>query len=278
MRCPKEALQWNLRRLRMLEEILQYDPDIMCLQEVDHFGFLCPILSAVGYDGAFCPKPDSPALYVKDSNGPDGCCVFYKLNKFEFVDKDTVVLKADDAYTNQVSVVFTLRPRALCGSSSIQQLCIATTHLKAKYGWEELRHKQGSYLLDFLEKKVNRSDALLVCGDLNADCVEPVYSAFVQSSLKLSSAYKNLSSDGATEPNYTTWKIRGRSDPEGGEQHVCRTLDYIWYTDHALKLKALLNFPTDEQIGQDRLPSFRYPSDHFSLVAEFALLKATECD
>ena len=276
MRCPPEALQWNIRRLRMLEEILEHDPDIMCLQEVDHFGFLCPILGAIGYDGAFCPKPDSPALYVKNSNGPDGCCVFYKLDKFEFIDKETVVLKADDIYTNQVSVIFSLRPRALCGGSSSRQLNIATTHLKAKYGWEVLRHKQGSYLLDFLEKKVNKTDALLVCGDLNADCIEPVYNAFVESSLKLSSAYKDLSPDGKTEPNYTTWKIRGGARPGDGEQHVCRTLDYIWYTDHALKLKALLNFPTDDQIGQDRLPSFQYPSDHFSLVAEFVLLKGED--
>ena len=260
----------------MLEEILLHDPDVMCLQEVDHFGFLSPILGAVGYDGSFCPKPDSPALYVKDSNGPDGCCVFYKLNKFEFVNKETIVLKADGDYTNQVSVIFSLRPRANCVNSTARQLSIATTHLKAMYQCATLRNKQGRYLLEFLEKKIDKSDALLVCGDLNADCIEPVYDAFVESSLKLSSAYKNLSPDGSTEPNYTTWKIRGGAGPGGSDQHVCRAIDYIWYTERSLRLKALLNFPTDEQIGEDRLPCFRYPSDHFSLVAEFVMLKGDE--
>lgn len=28
-------------------------------------------------------------------------------------------------------------------------------------------------------------------------------------------------------------------------------------------------FPQDNEIGLDRTPSFRYPSDHFSLVCDF---------
>ena len=30
--CPTEALQWPTRRYRMLEEIVEYSPDIICLQ------------------------------------------------------------------------------------------------------------------------------------------------------------------------------------------------------------------------------------------------------
>ena len=30
--CPPEALDWSSRRWRLLEEIIRYQPDIMCLQ------------------------------------------------------------------------------------------------------------------------------------------------------------------------------------------------------------------------------------------------------
>lgn len=31
-RCPLEALEWKRRRCHMLEEIISYNPDIICLQ------------------------------------------------------------------------------------------------------------------------------------------------------------------------------------------------------------------------------------------------------
>lgn len=30
--CPLEALEWKRRRCHMLEEILRYNPDVICLQ------------------------------------------------------------------------------------------------------------------------------------------------------------------------------------------------------------------------------------------------------
>lgn len=69
------------------------------------------------------------------------------------------------------------------------------------------------------------------------------------------------------EPDYTTWKIR-----EDGE-HI-QTLDYVFYTPDQLKVEAVLDMPTGEQIGENRLPSLNYASDHFSLVADFKLVRS----
>lgn len=101
--------------------------------------------------------------------------------------------------------------------------------------------------------------ALLVCGDFNAEPTEPVYDVVCNSALNLASAY---ALDGK-EPSYTTWKIR-----EEGEQ--CHTLDYIFYTKNKLQVDAVLEFPTDRQIGENRLPSLGYPSDHLSLVCDLS--------
>ena len=56
----------------MIQEILRYSPDVICLQEVDHPRLLLNALQSVGYTGQFVQKPDSPCIYMKESNGPDG--------------------------------------------------------------------------------------------------------------------------------------------------------------------------------------------------------------
>ena len=122
--------------------------------------------------------------------------------------------------------------------------------------------------------------------------------------LSFQSAYAETTTDGIhehqKEPRYTTWKIR-----EDGE-HI-QTLDYIFYhtpsttnihpeTDHdddiynniediskstnhnlcnEIQVEKVLDFPTGEQITPDRVPSFAYASDHFSLLADFKLRAIT---
>lgn len=153
-------------------------------------------------------------------------------------------------------------------------MCVTVTHLKARSGWEWLRSAQGSDLLRHLQNLVQKhassptadpsSDIpLIICGDFNAIPNEEVYRRFITSPLSLDSAYKKLSQDGLTEPEYTTWKIR----PSG---ECCATLDYIWYSRDKLRVDAVLEMPTEEQIGPNRLPSFSYPSDHLSLVCDFS--------
>ncbi|KAJ8336090.1 hypothetical protein SKAU_G00394330 [Synaphobranchus kaupii] len=267
VQCPLEALNWSERKYLILEEILTYRPDILCLQEVDHyFDTFQPVLYSLGYHGTFCPKPWSPCLDVERNNGPDGCALFFRRDRFELVDSASVRLAAAMLKTNQVAVIQTLRCRATGRS-----LCVAVTHLKARSGWERLRSAQGSDLLRNLQAASGGRCGvpLLVCGDFNAEPGEDVYRRFSSSSLDLDSAYKRLSADGLTEPSYTTWKIR----PSG---ESCHTLDYIWYSHRALGVDAVLGFPTAEQIGPNRLPSFNYPSDHLSLVCDFSFLPPTD--
>jgi len=152
---------------------------------------------------------------------------------------------------------------------------VAVTHLKARSGWERLRSAQGSDLLNHLQNFIHgcppdHSDPpLIVCGDFNATPSEEVYRRFATSPLGLDSAYKKLSGDGSAEPRYTTWKIR----PSG---ECCSTLDYIWYTRDSLCVDTVLDMPTEEQIGPNRLPSFNYPSDHLSLICDFSFRKGKE--
>ncbi len=234
------------------------------MQEVDHFSFLDTTLGSFGYRGLFFPKPDSPALYAKDSNGPDGCALFCKRNKVQVLSEESIVLKDVNGWnTNQVCVICTFKWLPQNADQGFE-FAVATTHLKAKRGWDQLRYEQGSDLLKHLRERFY-SKPVIVCGDFNAEETEPVYKAFRECPLNLRSAYTLMSESKKAEPPYTTWKIRG-----GGEKDldVCRTIDYIWYSKEKLKVKALLSIPSGEDIGPGRLPSFTYPSDHFSLAAD----------
>ena len=102
VKCPSEALEWQTRRFRMIEEIARHNADVICLQEIDHFSFFRKTLATLGYVGHFTPKPDSPCLYLADNSGPDGCAIFYKKDKFDLVTLDSRVLEVWNVQSNQV--------------------------------------------------------------------------------------------------------------------------------------------------------------------------------
>eukprot|EP01121_Diplochlamys_sp_Union-15-3_P022684 TRINITY_DN9733_c0_g2_i4.p1 TRINITY_DN9733_c0_g2~~TRINITY_DN9733_c0_g2_i4.p1 ORF type:complete len:179 (+),score=25.20 TRINITY_DN9733_c0_g2_i4:32-538(+) len=67
--CKPEHLKFNIRGPKMISEIKTYDPDIICLQEVDNYKeFWYPKLNELGYSG-------NMILKVGKS---DGCATFYK--------------------------------------------------------------------------------------------------------------------------------------------------------------------------------------------------------
>ncbi|XP_038055885.1 nocturnin-like [Patiria miniata] len=222
-------------------------------------------LERVGYQGIFKPKPDSPCLDCIHNNGPDGCAVFFKPEKFTLAGSTCPVLEVEDRGsiwpTNQVAVLLRLKCKSPAEHHG-KEFLVGTTHLKAKSSWHKLRHLQGLNLLEILEKQAGGCPVIL-CGDFNAEPTEDVYKAFEASKMALDSAYKCLSEDGNSEPSYTTWKIR----PAG---EVCHTIDYVWFSRNQLQPVKVLQLPSEEDVGKDRLPSYQYPSDHLSLVADFA--------
>ncbi|XP_055320819.1 nocturnin isoform X2 [Sitodiplosis mosellana] len=306
--CPADALTWESRKYLIVQEIIQNDPDVICLQEVDHFKFLQTILATQNYEGIFFPKPDSPCLYITENNGPDGCALFYKKTKFDLVNYDTRVLEVWRVQSNQVTITANLRI-----IETGKEICVCTTHLKARNGalLAKLRNEQGKDLMRFVQRVANNRP-ILISGDFNAEPIEPVYSTVINfTPLKLSSAYADVlasisnnsteekdtehaadetngegvlngddvtNGDGITnglksrvdhlishEPPYTTWKIR-----EDGE--VCHTIDYVFYSRDTLKVNNCLRFPLGNEIGKNRTPSHRYPSDHFSLLCDFEII------
>jgi len=249
--CPPEALEWKTRRWRLMEELVRYQPDILCLQEVDHFPLLERALSSLGYDGHFVSKPDSPCIYLPSNSGPDGCALFYKKDQWEVVGEvHSKTLEVWHVQSNQVAIAVNLRHK-----STKSEVCVATTHLKARIGalLATLRNEQGKDLLAWLST-VKQHRPLILTGDFNADPSEAVICTIKE---ELASAYPDSTP-------FTTWKIR-----ETGEQKSI--LDYIFHSA-GIQASATLDMPTEQQIGIDRLPSTAFPSDHLSMVADLTLV------
>jgi len=251
VRCPLPALEWRTRRWRLLEELVRHQPDILCLQEVDHFPLIERALSSLGYDGHFVAKPDSPCIYLPSNSGPDGCALFYRRDQWELVGQlHSRILEVWHVQSNQVAIAANLRHL-----ETQNEVCVATTHLKARSGalLATLRNEQGKDLLAWLST-VKQHRPLILTGDFNADPSEAVVRTIKE---ELASAYPDSTP-------FTTWKIR-----ETGEQKSI--LDYIFHSA-GIQASATLDMPTEQQIGIDRLPSAAFPSDHLSMVADLTLV------
>ncbi len=71
---PNELLSWEYREPLIVEHILEINPDVICLEEVDKFENLMQKLSHV-YEGAFVLKPE----------GFMGCAIFWNKTRVQKV-------------------------------------------------------------------------------------------------------------------------------------------------------------------------------------------------
>ena len=166
-----EEVVWSRRRDLLLREVLQYDPDVVCLQEVDHCESLgrptrltpqtttasSPRCSPEAFPASTPPsrvlqasssppltRPASACLEVSPSS--DGCALFLRRSKLRLVSAETITfaLASDITVCPLRSSPVALRPQnqvailAVCevpGSGQRDRppasVIVATTHLKA---------------------------------------------------------------------------------------------------------------------------------------------------
>merc|ERR1712098_839005 len=102
---------------------------------------------------------------------------------------------------------------------------------------------------------------VIISGDFNAQPSEPVFSTMTNNEkLPLRSCYDTQTLE------WTTWKIRDT----GEEKYV---LDHIFYSQGLETVQVL---DTPEAVGEARLPSLQYASDHLSLVADLSFCLSPE--
>ena len=89
------SLTWSFRRQRLLSEIVSYECDVICLQDVDDYhGFWLPGLNAAGFDTMYAPRQKSQAHAEEDliSEDFDGVLIGWKRMHFQLVSSEVIEL------------------------------------------------------------------------------------------------------------------------------------------------------------------------------------------
>ncbi|KAE9590759.1 putative poly(A)-specific ribonuclease [Lupinus albus] len=191
--CPSWALSWPYRRQNLLQEIVGYRADIICLQEIqsDHYEeFFSPELDKHGYYGLYKRKTNE--VYNGDTNKIDGCATFFRRDRFSHVKKYEVEFnKAAQSLTDamiapaqqktalnrlvkdNVALIVVLEAKVnnqpVDSPGKRQLLCVANTHVNVHQDLKDVKLWQVHTLLKGLEKIAASADIpMLVCGDFNS--------------------------------------------------------------------------------------------------------------
>lgn len=152
------ALEWPTRKQLLLEELVGSNrshgdasavPQIICVQECDHFeDFFQPQLALRGYRHAFYRKKHS-------DDSADGVAIFVQSDRFDVGHHECITLEG----MNQVLILLQLIPLHASptgAKDTRRRLYVATTHLKAKEGFERVRLKQVQMIMRHLQRFIVR--------------------------------------------------------------------------------------------------------------------------
>ncbi|XP_031134567.1 protein angel homolog 1 isoform X1 [Sander lucioperca] len=179
--CPLEVLDWSYRCSLLLEEIKKWEPDILCLQEVQENHYheqLYPVLSQMGYTCVYKRRTGTKT---------DGCATCYRSSCFfevsvtslEFFRPETEMLDR-----HNVGIVLLLRPVVIQGSevkAKGSPLCVANTHLLFNPSRGDVKLAQLAIMLAEIDSVVKSCKAkgkhcnLILCGDFNSVPHTPLY-------------------------------------------------------------------------------------------------------
>ncbi|CAF1536235.1 unnamed protein product [Didymodactylos carnosus] len=296
----KDYVSWPSRSMKILNEILSFNADIICLQEMqeNHYHeWLAIEMLKYGYTG----------IYVKKKRdwgaGNDGCATFYRHQKVELVQSSTIdytdYARTLEKYFRSKTALETLA----IPTHSLGLYTLFRTHLNGKHFWVANTHITWHYthpyfqlfqvktLISELERLNTQQLPYLICGDFNSGPQSPVFEYLSTGKIsQCSSHYESL------KQVYTDLFIDNYGQMYLDEQHgliqsienaYCPKtvymdftnhdgewygiLDYIWFDKNKLKLTKLLQSMLPSECI-NVLPNEQHPSDHLPLLAEFELI------
>ncbi|KAL8280573.1 hypothetical protein RQP46_006896 [Phenoliferia psychrophenolica] len=166
---PSWALSWDYRKELILQEVLNYSSDIVCLQEVDaeqYEEYFLENLSSQGYEGIHYPRSRARTMSGDEKRHVDGCATFYKPATFALVEQQVIEFnqialrrpdfkKTEDVFNrvmtrDHIAVVTLLEHRA-----SGARLIVANAHIFWDHDFRDVKLVQVAMLMDELAKISN---------------------------------------------------------------------------------------------------------------------------
>ncbi|XP_026520161.1 protein angel homolog 1 isoform X3 [Notechis scutatus] len=178
MHCHPDTLNWSYRLANLLQEIQHWDPDILCLQEVQENHYweqLEPTLMMMGFTCVYKRRTGRKT---------DGCAICYKQNKFQLISASPVEYfrpGLDILSRDNVGLVLLLQPLLTenLGDKAISPLCVANTHVLYSPRRGDIKLAQMALFLAEIDKTAKLADGsycpIILCGDLNSVPDSPLY-------------------------------------------------------------------------------------------------------
>ncbi|EGF83374.1 hypothetical protein BATDEDRAFT_9186 [Batrachochytrium dendrobatidis JAM81] len=299
---PSWALSWEYRRDLILQDILNYNADIVCLQEIDmgqfEDYFKVQLAHLADYEGVFYPKSRSKTMNEYERRQVDGCATLFKTTKFRMLEKfnaefQTIAMQRPDLrqsqdVLNRVMVKDNIAVMTyLEHIGSGDRLMIANAHLHWDPAYCDVKLIQTAMMIEEVERllsvwqKTHRTEgkqptvSTIVCGDLNSLPQSGVVEF-------LSQGHVSADHDDIKAFNYEPYSNGGLTHKlslKSAYSHVdvmdftnftptfCGVIDYIWYTTNSLSVAGLLSHVDRDYVAKSvGFPNAHHPSDHIPLV------------
>eukprot|EP00760_Papus_ankaliazontas_P020129 PhM_4_TR18187/c0_g2_i1/m.82714/K18764/CCRN4L; nocturnin len=244
---PSDLLQWDCRRENVLHQLLTHDPDIISLVECNksHFnGYLWMEMRRRGYGCLFTPSWKINGVEL-------GNAIYYHKGRFF----PLLMAGADTPTTYPWANHAVLRDKI-----ADKNVVFLSCHFSEDVQERDQQSSQVVQAAAAMCKWSSDEYGVVICGDLNAAIEET-------SADRIAKVYSNAYD--FIGPRYTAWKKRLATESTPHDE-IKRTVDYIFAEAESLAIQQVLDVPADEAVGPERFPGTQFPSDHVSLVVDYA--------
>ncbi|KAG7328504.1 hypothetical protein KOW79_008448 [Hemibagrus wyckioides] len=200
--CSEYTLAWENRLQNILKELQTWEPEIICLQEVqenDFYEQIYPVLTEMGYECVYKRRTGTKT---------DGCAVCYNAKLFTPLSVQLLEFKRHQCELldrDNVGIVLLLQPNTVHGEDiKFRPICVANTHLLFNPRRGDVKLAQLAIVLAEIDSvvrqyKVREQECeIILCGDFNSLPNMPLYQLIVTGQLH----YHGL-------PN---WMVSGQED------------------------------------------------------------------
>eukprot|EP00756_Hemistasia_phaeocysticola_P052145 Hpha_TRINITY_DN2734_c0_g1::TRINITY_DN2734_c0_g1_i1::g.110315::m.110315 len=278
----RNSFDWEGRKVRLLEQALRLDADILSFVECDHYddisgttptftghdpgpGFWKAAMSDRGYDSYWMKRPRD--------NSHDGCGLFWRRCRFELIaaSGENIVdgMRGGREVKDRICIAALLRMRYWQ-----QNVLVVSTHLarnpeEKRQEW--LRARQIGHMMRFVGQFAEQHGALnapvVIAGDMNSSNFCRVRG--------LAEAMLIMCGEVAKDQVVHPMLFEARDVPTGATSVTsCRSvrIDAILYQRRALALKSVIDYPPPDC----PIPTPEHPSDHMPVKAVFSVCSNTQ--
>ncbi|ORZ01798.1 Endonuclease/exonuclease/phosphatase [Syncephalastrum racemosum] len=298
---PSWALTWEYRKELIVDEILSWRADVVCLQELGYGQyeelFKGEFRERGEYESIFYPKSRAKTMSDKERAQVDGCATFFKASKFRLLDHYLLEYnqkalqradfkKSEDIYNRVMTKDNIAVMTILENKETLARILVANSHIHWDPTFADVKLVQVGMLMDELDKFASRHLAsrsadspsyastaklpTIIAGDFNSTPESGVYEF-------LSKGVVRQDHDDFGDHTYGSYTTEGLAhrlnlksaySPIGELPFTNYTpnykgvLDYVWHSSNTLDVLSLLGPIDQDYLGKVvGFPNAHFPSE-----------------